>query len=92
MVPATSPFTVAMVTGSAAENLAGDVVVDPPGETGAADKERSGVECHSLSLPGEQNCAGKNCQRSEQQSPVNILAIDDPGNAHGRKTFEVQQQ
>ena len=34
----------------------------------------------------------QNGARAQKQAAINILSEDDPGNAHGRRAFEVQQE
>ena len=57
--------------------LAGEVVVNAPGEAGARDQKRASVELQAAAACREQNRASEYGQRAEQKSPVDVLAKDD---------------
>ena len=44
------------------------------------------------SLPRQQRGARQDREGPEQQPPVDVLAKRQPGDAHGRQAFEVEQQ
>ncbi len=68
------------------------VVVDAPGEARAPDRDRSHVPASEAALPGQDERADQYREGPEQQTPIDTLAKDQPGNARGRETFEVQEQ
>lgn len=53
--------------------LAGQVVVQAPGQAGAGNGERAQSHTFGSALPGEQHGAGQDRRRSRQQATVDVL-------------------
>ena len=43
-------------------------------------------------MPGKDHRARENRGRAEEEAAIDVLAEDDPGDAHGRQAFEIEQQ
>ena len=82
----------AICTGSAAGQLARQVVVDAPGEAGAGDQQRARDRADACALPGQQRRAGEDGERAEQQPAVDVLAEHHPGDGQRGEALEIEQQ
>jgi len=79
--------------GIGAGDLAGQVVVDRPGEAGAR-HQQSRAQCARCGFvrPGEDDGAGDNRGGTDQKAGVHVLAEHDPGEDEGQHAFEIEQQ
>ena len=91
-LPAITPLVSAMTTGSAAESLQGQIVVDAPCKARGGDQQSAFVDTNALALPGQRHGACKNRRRAEEQPSVDIFLIDDPSDRHGRQSLEIEEQ
>ena len=89
--PATSPLSMAICTGIGRRELAREIVVDTPAQARSGDPQTTPLKSR-LALPGKKNGAGQNRKGSKQKSSIDILPKHDPGDAHRRQAFQIQEQ
>ena len=91
-LPAATPLVSAMTTGVHGRELPREVVVNSPCKAGSGHRQAAFVEANSLTLPGQRDRARKDPLGAKRRSQVDILQKDDPGDRHGRLSFEIEEQ
>jgi hypothetical protein len=71
--------------------FAGQVVVDAPSDAGPGNREGTPAQC-SLAPPRQQQGAGKDGARTNEQPFVDGLVEEYPSDPHGRQTLEIEEQ
>ena len=75
--------------------LAGEVVIDTPGDASEDDQYAAPAElraCAHRSRPGEQDRAGKDRHRAQEDAAIDILPKHNSGDCHRGEALSIEQQ
>ena len=90
--PAARPLIIAIVTGSADDNLRVKIVINAPAYAGAGNERCPYIKREALPLPRQDYCAEDNGQGAQQQASIDVFAKGQPRNPHRCKAFKIEEQ
>ena len=91
--PAISPFQHRNLYRVASRYLLREIIVDPPGQAGTCDCERTDDAAHrEIALPRQYHATRDNRSHAERDSPVDIFTKGEPRQQRREDAFEIEKQ